>query len=134
MATLVQRPTRIAAAGNKPKLIDEFFGRVNTGTEVVSIARMQSPGGWTEPPQTPAFDEYTVVLRGLLRVETAGGTLDVGEGQAVVVPRGERVRYSTPSNDGAEYIAVCTPAFSAETVNREGAADRRSESVDGSME
>ena len=119
MATLITKPTRIAAAGNRPKIIDEFIGRVNSGTSGVSIARMQSPAGWIEPAQTPAFDEYTVVLKGLLRVETQGGALEVSAGQAVIVPRGERVRYSTPSSEGAEYIAVCLPAFSPETVRRE---------------
>jgi mannose-6-phosphate isomerase-like protein (cupin superfamily) len=119
MATLILRPTRIAAAGNKPKIIEELVGRVNSRTDSVSIARMQSPAGWVEPPQTPAFDEYTVVLRGTLRVETADGTWEVQAGQAVIVPRGERVRYSSPSPEGAEYLAVCLPAFSPETVHRE---------------
>jgi mannose-6-phosphate isomerase-like protein (cupin superfamily) len=119
MAILIERPTRIQAAGNKPKLIDEFIGRVNSRTAAVSIARMQSPSGWQEPGQTPEFDEYTVVLRGMLRVETKQGVLDVRAGQAVVTTRGEWVRYSTPEPDGAEYLAVCLPAFSPETVHRD---------------
>lgn len=119
MAQLIERPTRIEAAGNKPKLIDEFVGLVNSGTAQVSVARMQSPAGWVEPGQTPEFDEYTVVLRGLLRVETKAGVLDVGAGQAVATFRGEWVRYSTPGPEGAEYIAVCVPAFSPRTVRRD---------------
>ena len=121
MAILIERPTRIQAAGNKPKLIDEFIGRVNSRTAAVSIARMQSPSGWQEPGQTPEFDEYTVVLRGMLRVETKQGVLDVRAGQAVLTTRGEWVRYSTPHPDGAEYLAVCLPAFLPETVHRDGA-------------
>lgn len=119
MATLIPKPTVIAAAGNKPKLIEEFFGRVNSQTSAVSIARMRSPGGWVEPGQTPEFDEYTVVLRGELQVETPAGTLAVRAGQAVLTPKGEWVRYSTPHADGAEYIAVCLPAFFPETVHRD---------------
>ncbi|WP_415907633.1 cupin domain-containing protein [Oleiharenicola sp. Vm1] len=119
MATLVSQPTVIEAAGNKPKLIEEFFGRVNSRTDAVSIARMRSPGGWVEPGQTPEFDEYTVVLRGELRVETKAGSLAVKAGQAVLTPKGEWVRYSTPHADGAEYIAVCLPAFSPATVHRD---------------
>lgn len=119
MATLVPQPTVIAAAGNKPKLIEEFFGRVNSGTAAASIARMRSPGGWVEPGQTPEFDEYTVVLRGELQVRTQAGTLTVRAGQAVHTPRGEWVQYSTPHPDGAEYIAVCLPAFSPATVHRD---------------
>ena len=121
MAQLIQQPTRIAAAGNKPKLIDEFVGKVNSRTAEVSIARMQSPSGWQEPGQTPEFDEYTVVLSGVLRVETKSGTLDVQAGQAVITRRGEWIRYATPSPDGAEYIAVCLPAFSPDTVHRDPA-------------
>lgn len=121
MVILIDRPTRIQAAGNKPKLIDELIGRVNSGTASVSIARMQSPSGWQEPGQTPEFDEYTVVMRGMLRVETRNGVFDVQAGQAVITPRGEWVRYSTPGLDGAEYLAVCIPAFSTETVHRDGA-------------
>lgn len=119
MPILVTEPARVEAAGNKPKVIEEFVGRVRTGTDAVSIARMRSPGGWVEPGQTPAFDEYTVVLRGTLRVTSRDGTLDVRAGQAVIVPRGEWVRYSTPEGDGAEYLAVCLPAFSPETVHRD---------------
>ena len=119
MPLLIQKPTRIEAAGNKPKLIDEYVGRVNNGETAVSIAHMQSPAGWKEPGQTPEFDEYTVVLRGFLRVESLDGTLDVHAGQAVQVRRGEWVRYSTPGEDGADYIAVCLPAFSPQTVHRD---------------
>lgn len=119
MPTLIAAPTRIAPAGNKPKLIDEFVGRVNSGTEGASVAHMRSPGGWLEPGQTPEFDEITVVLRGLLRVEYRGGTMDVRGGQAVIAHRGEWIRYSTPEADGAEYIAVCIPAFSMGTVHRD---------------
>jgi mannose-6-phosphate isomerase-like protein (cupin superfamily) len=110
---------RIEAAGNKPKLIDEYFGRVNSGDAAVSIAHMQSPGGWVEPGQTPQFDEYTVVLRGMLRAATRDGAIDVHAGQAIKVARGEWVQYSTPLDEGAEYIAVCLPAFSPATVHRD---------------
>ena len=120
MPTLIPAPTRIEAAGNMPKVIEEFIGRVNSGTLTVSIARMKSPQGWVEPAQTPLFDEYTLVLRGMLRVSHASGDLDVGAGQAVIALRGEWVRYSSPGPDGAEYIAVCLPAFSPDTVRREG--------------
>jgi fluoroacetyl-CoA thioesterase len=116
---LVEAPVRVEAAGTPPKVIDEFVGRVRTGTDPVSIARMRSPPGWREPAQTPDFDEYTLVLRGTLRVETRAGVLDVGAGQAVHTRRGERVRYSTPGPDGAEYVAVCTPAFTPDRVHRE---------------
>lgn len=119
MPTLIPQPTRIEAAGNKPKLIDEYIGRVNTKTSAASIAHMRSPGGWLEPGQTPAFDEFTIVLKGMLRVEHKGGALDVRAGQAVIAHAGEWVRYSTPEADGAEYIAVCLPAFSMETVHRD---------------
>jgi len=124
MPTLIPQPTRIQAAGNKPKLIDEYVGRVNTKTSGASVAHMRSPQGWLEPGQTPEFDEFTIVLIGLLRVEhkTANGTtgsLDVNAGQAVVAHAGEWVRYSTPQEGGAEYIAVCLPAFSMETVHRD---------------
>lgn len=119
MARLIEQPTRITAAGNKPKLIEEHVGRVNTETSAVSIAHMKSPGGWVEPGQTPEFDEYTVVLRGLLRVETKTGVLDVRAGQAVITSGGEWVRYSSPEDEGAEYIAVCLPAFSPDTVHRD---------------
>src|SRR5262249_48073539 len=119
MPTLIQNATRVEAAGNKPKLIDEYVGRLNSRTEAVSVAHMRSPGGWQEPGQTPEFDEFTVVLRGSLRVEHRGGVIDVGAGQAVIAHRGEWVRYSTPREEGAEYIAVCLPAFSPATVHRD---------------
>jgi ethanolamine utilization protein EutQ len=117
--TLIPAPTRVEAAGNKPKLIDEYIGRVNSETSAASVAHMRSPGGWQEPGQTPDFDEFTVVLRGVLRVEHREGTLDVRAGQAVISHGGEWVRYSTPAADGAEYIAVCVPAFSMDTVHRD---------------
>jgi len=119
MPTLITQPTRIEAAGNKPKLIDEYIGRVNSKTSAASIAHMRSPGGWLEPGQTPEFDEFTIVLKGMLRVEHKGGAIDVHAGQAVVAHAGEWVRYSTPQEGGAEYIAVCLPAFSMETVHRD---------------
>lgn len=119
MPTLIERPTVIQAAGNKPKRIEEFAGRVNSGHEEVSVARMVSPEGWREPGQRPTFEEITVVLRGTLRVEYEGGSLDVRAGQAVITRPGEWVRYSTPEPGGAEYIAVCTPAFSPATVRRD---------------
>ena len=116
---LIEKPSRVAAAGTKPKLIDEYIGRVNSETKELSVAHMRSPGGWIEPGQTPGFDEYTLVLKGLLRVEHAEGTLDVRAGQAVVVPRGIWVRYSTPDPEGAEYIAVCQPAFTLDSAHRD---------------
>ena len=119
MVTKIPKPTVIHAAGNKPKLIEEFVGLVNSGTTQVSIARMQSPPGWVEPGQTPEFDEYTLVLRGMLRVETKSGTHDVHAGEAIIVSPGEWVKYSSPGPDGAEYIAVCLPAFSPQTVHRD---------------
>ena len=119
MPKLISAPTRIAAAGTKPKIIEEFVGRVNSGDEQVSIARMRSPGGWIEPGQTPEFDEYTVVLRGQLRVTHRGGVMDVSAGQGVIVRAGEWVQYSSPAAGGAEYIAVCLPAFSPQTVHRD---------------
>ncbi len=119
MPTLIEKPTRITAAGNKPKLIDEVVGRVNTRTDAVSIAHMRSPSGWVEPGQTPDFDEYTYVLKGQLHVTHRGGSLDVRAGQAVVTRKGEWVQYSTPGADGAEYIAVCLPAFAPDTVHRD---------------
>jgi mannose-6-phosphate isomerase-like protein (cupin superfamily) len=119
MPELIPNPTRVEAAGNKPKLIDEFVGCVNSGHSEVSIARMRSPGGWVEPGQTPDFDEFTVVLAGLLRVEHRGGVIDIPAGQAVVVRRGEWVRYSTPEPSGAEYIAVCLPAFTLPAARRD---------------
>ena len=121
MPQLVSAPIRVTAAGNKPKLIDEYVGRVRSGDEGVSVAHLRSPGGWVEPGQTPAFDEFTVVLKGLLRVESRDGVLDVRAGQAVIARAGEWVRYSTPEDDGAEYIAVCLPAFSMQTVHRDPA-------------
>lgn len=120
MPKLIEKPSIVEASGNKPKVIEEFIGRANTGATTISIARMVSPGGWEEPPQNPLFTEYTVVLRGVLRVETASGVLEVKERQAVVTQPGEKVRYSTPGPEGAEYISVCLPAFSFETVRREG--------------
>ena len=115
----IPAPTTIPAVGNKPKLIEEFVGRVNSGTSEVSIARMRSPGGWVEPGQTPDFAEYTVVLRGTLRVTSRRGVLDIREGEAVIVERGEWVQYSTPHPDGAEYVAVCLPAFAVDIVRRD---------------
>jgi mannose-6-phosphate isomerase-like protein (cupin superfamily) len=117
--TRIESPTRVEAAGNKPKLIDEYIGRVNSQTAGVSVAHMRSPGGWQEPGQTPEFDEFTVVLRGMLRVEYRGGAMDVPAGQAIIAHQGEWIRYSTPGEDGAEYIAVCLPAFSPDTVHRD---------------
>jgi ethanolamine utilization protein EutQ (cupin superfamily) len=117
--TLIPAPARIEPAGNKPKLIEEYIGRVNSATQIVSVAHMHSPSGWQEAGQTPEFDEFTVVLRGRLHVEHTNGSLDVDAGQAVIAHKGEWVRYSTPSPDGAEYIAVCLPAFTPETVHRD---------------
>jgi mannose-6-phosphate isomerase-like protein (cupin superfamily) len=119
MAKHITAPTIVAAAGTLPKKIAEYVGRVNSGTSAVSIAHMRSPSGWLEPGQTPEFDEYTVVLHGTLRVETKSGVTDVGAGQAIITPKGEWVRYSTPGAEGAEYIAVCVPAFSPDTVHRD---------------
>jgi quercetin dioxygenase-like cupin family protein len=119
MPTLVAQPTVIEAAGNLPKRIEEYTGRVNSGHSQVSVARMVSPEGWQEPGQRPEFEEITVVLKGLLRVEHEGGVLDVRAGQAVVAHPGEWVRYSSPDPGGAEYVAVCLPAFSPETVHRD---------------
>jgi mannose-6-phosphate isomerase-like protein (cupin superfamily) len=130
MPMLIPQPTRVEAAGNKPKLIDEFFGRVNTGQADLSVAQMRSPGGWVEPGQTPEFDEYTLVLKGLLRVEHREGAFDVRAGQAVVVHRGEWVRYSTPEPEGAEYVAICLPAFALETVHRDEASSAEPKGVD----
>jgi ethanolamine utilization protein EutQ (cupin superfamily) len=118
MPTLIDSPSRVEAAGTKPKLIDEYVGHVNTGEGRVSVAHMRSPAGWVEPGQRPDFDEYTVVLDGVLRVEHEEGALDVRAGQAVLVPGREWVRYSTP--EGASYIAVCLPAFTPDTVHRDG--------------
>lgn len=119
MPTLIEKPTVIQAAGNKPKLIREYVGRVNTKTGALSVAHMQSPSGWLEPGQRPEFDEYTIVLKGLLKVEHEGGSLDVRAGQGVLTRGGEWVRYSSPGAEGAEYVAVCLPAFSPETVHRD---------------
>jgi len=119
MPTLITQATRITAAGNKPKIIDEYIGRVNSRSNEVSIAHMRSPEGWEEPGQTPEFDEFTLVLKGTLRVQHRGGHMDVGAEQAVITWRGEWIRYSTPGKDGAEYVAVCLPAFSPETVHRD---------------
>jgi ethanolamine utilization protein EutQ len=115
----ITAPTRIAAAGNKPKLIDEYVGHLNSETSALSIAHMRSPGGWSEPRQRPAFQECTVVLKGMVRVEHDGGVIDVHAGQALIAYPGEAVRYSTPLDEGAEYIAVCVPAFSPSTVHRD---------------
>lgn len=119
MPKLIAEPAVVEAAGTKPKLIEEYVGRVNTGTSNVSIARMKSPSGWVEPGQRPEFDEYTLVLRGLLRVTSEAGVMDVHAGQAVLVNGGEWVQYSTPESEGAEYVAICLPAFSMETVHRD---------------
>lgn len=115
----IEKATIIEAAGNKPKIIEEFIGRVNSGTGDLSIAKMTSPAGWIEPGQNPEFDEYTVVLRGMLRVTTKTSVKDIHAGEAVIVPSSEWVQYSTPGSEGAEYIAVCLPAFSPETVHRD---------------
>ena len=117
--TLIPQPTRVQSAGNKPKLIDEYVGRVNSGTDGASVAHMRSPAGWQEPGQKPEFEEFTVVLKGMIRVEHQGGSLDVRAGQAVVAYAGEWVRYSTPEEEGAEYFAICLPAFSKDTVHRD---------------
>jgi mannose-6-phosphate isomerase-like protein (cupin superfamily) len=117
--TLIDKPTQIAAAGTKPKIIREYIGLVNSTTAPVSVAHMTSPEGWVEPGQTPEFDEYTVVLQGMLRVTHRTGTIDVRAGQAVITRGGEWVRYSTPESGGADYIAVCLPAFSPSTVHRD---------------
>jgi len=119
MPTKIKRPSIIEAAGNRPKRIEEYIGRVNSGSESVSVARMVSPSGWLEPGQRPEFDEYTVVLKGMLRVESQDGALDVRAGEAVIAHAGQWVRYSTPGPEGAEYIAVCLPAFTPETVHRD---------------
>jgi quercetin dioxygenase-like cupin family protein len=120
MPTHIQQPSIVQAAGDKPKIIEEYIGRVNSKTEGVSIARMKSPSGWVEPGQRPEFDEYTVVLRGTLRVASRNGTIDVHAGEAVIAHAGEWVQYSTPGADGAEYMAICLPAFSMDTVHRDG--------------
>ncbi len=119
MPTKIKSPTIISAAGNKPKIIEEFIGNVNSETNTVSIARMKSPEGWIEPGQKPEFDEYTVVLKGMLRVTTKNSVVDIEAGQAIIVNKGEWVQYSSPGTDGAEYVAVCLPAFSPATVHRD---------------
>ncbi len=119
MAHIISAPTRIQAVGTPPKIIEEFIGRVNSKTDGVSIARMISPSGWSEPGQQPEFDEYTIVLRGELQAETTEGTLRVSAGQALIVNKNEWIRYSSPGPDGAEYIAICIPAFSPDTVHRD---------------
>ena len=124
MARLIETPTRVEAAGTKPKTILEFVGRVNSGTAGVSIAQMDSPEGWVEPGQTPDFDEYTLVLGGTLRVETADGAFDVRAGQAVHAQRRQWVRYSSPYPGGAQYVAVCIPAFGPDTVHRDASLTR----------
>jgi mannose-6-phosphate isomerase-like protein (cupin superfamily) len=118
MPTLIERPARIPSGGNVPMVIDEYVGRVNTGHAQVSIAHLRSPAGWIEPGQTPEFDEYTLVLRGVLCVAHRGGTVRVGAGQAVITRRGEWIQYSSPEGEGAEYVAVCLPAFSLEGAHR----------------
>lgn len=119
MVKKISTPAIIEAAGNTPKIIKEYIGRVNTESEAISIARMKSPSGWIEPGQSPDFDEYTLVLQGMLRVETIEGTIDVNAGEAIITRAGEWVRYSSPGAAGAEYVAVCQPAFSPDTVNRD---------------
>lgn len=119
MAIKIEKPTTIEAAGNKPKIISEYIGRVNSKTDVVSIAHMDSPAGWIEPGQTPEFDEYTIVLKGKLLVKTKAETLEIQGGEAVIAEGGQWVQYSTPEDSGAEYIAVCLPAFSPDTVHRD---------------
>jgi mannose-6-phosphate isomerase-like protein (cupin superfamily) len=119
MPTLIPQATRITAAGNKPKLIDEYIGRVNSTTSAVSVAHMRSPEGWQEPGQTPEFEEYTIVLKGTIRVQHKAGHIDVGAGQAIITHAGEWIRYSSPEPGGAEYIAVCLPGFSPDTVHRD---------------
>jgi len=119
MPRLIDQPTRIASAGNKPKQIEEYVGRINSGHELVSVARMRSPSGWVEPGQRPEFLEITVVLAGTLRVDHEQGTLEVHAGQAVACEPGEWVRYSTPAPEGAEYMAICVPAFAPTIVHRD---------------
>lgn len=119
MPVKINKPTIIEAAGNKPKIIEEYFGRVVSKTEEVSIARMVSPTGWVEPGQTPEFDEYTVVLKGVLQVKTKENTIQVKAGEAILTRKGEWIQYSTPADEGAEYIAVCIPAFAPGNVHRD---------------
>ena len=130
MPKLIEQPMRVEAAGSKPKLIDEYIGRSNSAESRVSVAHMHSPSGWIEPGQRPEFDEFTVVLKGTLRVQHEKGSFDVRAGQAVVANRGEWVRYSTPLPEGAEYIAVCLPAFSMETVKRDAAGVEETQRLD----
>lgn len=119
MPRLIEGPTRVEAAGTPPKRIDEYAGRVNSGDDHVSVAHMRSPSGWAEPGQRPAFEEITLVLKGMLKVEHVDGVLEINAGQAVITRPGEWVRYSTPGEEGAEYVAVCLPAFSPDTVHRD---------------
>lgn len=119
MPTIIPAPTIISSAGNKQKMIEEYVGKVNTKTSEVSVARMASPEGWEEPGQRPEFDEYTIVLKGALKVETKNDSFDITAGSAIITHKGEWIKYSTPYEEGAEYIAVCIPAFSPETVNRD---------------
>jgi len=119
MLTFIKSPSIIQAAGNMPKIIEEFIGRVNSKTDGVSIARMKSPAGWVEPGQTPEFDEYTIVLNGVLRIETKEEIFNIKQGEAIIVYKGEWIRYSSPLPEGAEYISVCLPAFSPEIVHRD---------------
>lgn len=119
MPTLINKPTIIEAAGNKPKIIEEFFGRVNSKTSEVSIAKMTSPQGWIEPGQRPEFDEYTIVLKGTLQVKSENETIDVKAGSAILTKKGEWIQYSTPFEGGAQYVAICLPAFSPDTVHRD---------------
>ena len=120
MPRWIEKPTIITAAGNKPKRIEEYVGRVNTNHDHISVARMISPGGWVEPPQQPEFEEITVVLRGMLLVECGDESFEVRAGQGVIAYPGEKVRYSTPGDEGAEYVAICLPAFSLQSVHRVG--------------
>jgi len=119
MATLIASPSIVQSAGNKPKIIEEYFGLVNSKTPILSVAKMSSPAGWVEPGQTPEFDEYTLVLRGRLHVKTESESFEVSAGQAIIAYRGEWVQYSTPDSEGADYIAICTPAFSPHSVHRD---------------
>ncbi len=119
MPEIIRKGTKIESAGNKPKIIEEFIGRVNSGEEKISIARMKSPAGWKEPGQKPDFHEFTIVYKGFLKVETKEGEYEIKEGEVIHCFPGEWVRYSSPGKDGCEYIAICTPAFSPETVNRD---------------
>ncbi len=119
MPRLILNPTVIEAAGNKPKIIQEYIGRVNSKTNDLSVAHMKSPAGWVEPGQTPEFDEYTIVLKGMLQVTSQSGALKVRAGQAVITEAGEWVQYSTPEEEGAEYMAICLPAFRPDTVHRD---------------